>query len=71
LGVRTRKDIAYSIVNTRVPTTPWDGPRPVDLAKDLLGNGLSSAAATKLATIDKDDRLALSFLFSTPEYLRW
>lgn len=70
-AVRLRSDIAYRVVVTCFNAIKWPGARPPNLAKDLLGGILSNSAAAEIsAWAARDDRVALSLLFATPEYLR-
>lgn len=68
-AISLRSDFAYMMVKQSYNMTKWPGARPIDLAKDLLSGTLRDAFANEIAAM-KDDRYALSLLFSTPQYLR-
>jgi uncharacterized protein (DUF1800 family) len=71
-AIRMRKDVAGAFVASCISGSPgkrWTGPRPADLAAQLLPGALSPQSATEIAhwanPVD-----ALNILFVTPEYLR-
>jgi len=64
-AVRLRSDLAMSTSKVR-----WPGLRPPDLARDLLGTNLASDTEKEIAAWDRDDRIGLTFIFLTPDYMR-
>lgn len=71
-AIRMRKDVAGAFVAGCISGTPskrWTGPRPADLAVQLLPGALSPQSAAEIAYWT-NPRDALNILFVTPEYLR-
>lgn len=69
-ALRIRVDLASKITGYAVLAPQWHGLRPPDLVRDLFGDSFSTESMAEISSWAKDDRIALSLLFLTPEYLR-